>query len=89
MQSEELFGIGVDADGDGFVNELTRADITAATVFQATIPAPGRRISSDPEILEAIIMGEKRFRAIGCASCHLETLPLDNRGWILLGARTV
>jgi Di-haem oxidoreductase, putative peroxidase len=82
MQSEERFGIGADADGDGFVNELTRADITAATVFQATMPVPGRRISSDPETLEAIIMGEKRFRAIGCTSCHLETLPLDNRGWI-------
>ena len=82
MQSEERFGIGVDADGDGFVNELTRADITAATIFQATMPVPGRKISSDPEIHEAIIMGEKRFRAIGCTSCHLETLPLDNRGWI-------
>jgi hypothetical protein len=29
MQSEERFGLGVDADGDGVVNELTRADITA------------------------------------------------------------
>jgi hypothetical protein len=82
MQSEERFGIGVDADGDGFVNELTRADITATTVFQATMPVPGRMINTDPEIQEAVIMGEKKFRMIGCASCHLENLPLDNKGWI-------
>jgi hypothetical protein len=26
IQSEERFGLGVDEDGDGFANELTRAD---------------------------------------------------------------
>jgi cytochrome c peroxidase len=82
MQSEERFGIGVDADGDGVANELTRADITAATIFQATMPVPGRRISTDPEVHEAVIMGEKKFRSIGCATCHVESLPLDHNGWI-------
>ena len=57
MQAEERFGLGVDADGDGFVNELTRADISAATVFQATLPVPGRVISSDPTIRAAVING--------------------------------
>jgi cytochrome c peroxidase len=82
MQSEERFGIGVDADGDGFVNELTRADITAATLFQATLPVPGRKISTDSEVQEAVIMGEKKFQAIGCAACHIPRLPLDNKGWV-------
>jgi hypothetical protein len=40
IQSEERFGAGVDADGDGVVNELTRADVTAVTLFQATLPVP-------------------------------------------------
>lgn len=82
IQSEERFGIGVDADGDGFVNELTRADVTAATIFQATLAVPGRVINTDPEIQEAIMMGQKKFRAIGCASCHIESLTLDNKGWV-------
>jgi hypothetical protein len=82
MQSEERFGIGADPDGDGFVNELTRADVTAATIFQITLPVPGRVISSDPEVRNAIGNGAKKFGEIVCANCHLPTLPLDNRGWI-------
>ena len=33
IQPEERFGSGVDEDGDGFVNELTTADVTAATIY--------------------------------------------------------
>jgi hypothetical protein len=82
IQSEERFGIGVDADGDGFVNELTRADVTAVTIFQATLAVPGRMISSDPEVRVAIVNGEQRFQQIGCTSCHVQSLPLNNQGWI-------
>ena len=82
MQSEERFGIGVDADGDGFVNELTRADITAATLFQATLPVPGQVISDDPDVTRAVANGEKQFSQIGCGACHIPKLPLDKQGWI-------
>lgn len=82
IQSEERFGIGADPDGDGFVNELTRADVTAATIFQITLPVPGRVIPSDPEIRHAIRNGEKKFDEIGCSHCHLSSLPLDKQGWM-------
>jgi Di-haem oxidoreductase, putative peroxidase len=82
IQSEERFGTDVDADGDGFVNELTRADVTAVTIFQATLPVPGRVISRDPEIREAVRLGELRFNQVGCATCHIASLPLGNQGWI-------
>ena len=82
IQSEERFGVGADPDGDGFVNELTRADITAATIFQVTLPVPGRVIPSDPEIRNAIRNGAKKFDEIGCSNCHLPSLPLDKQGWI-------
>ncbi len=82
MQSEERFGIGVDEDGDGFMNELTRADITAATIYQATLPVPGRVISDDPEVERAMQIGEQRFRQIGCSLCHVPRLPLLAKGWM-------
>jgi hypothetical protein len=82
IQSEERFGLGVDADGDGFVNELTRADVTAATVFQATLPVPGQVILDDPEVRAAVKNGKRRFVEIGCGVCHIPALPLDRNGWI-------
>ncbi len=82
MQSVERFGDGVDADGDGFVNELTGADITAAALFQATLPVPGQVIPPDQATRDAIRVGERLFGRIGCSGCHVPALPLDKRGWI-------
>ena len=59
MQSTERFGRGTDPDGDRVVNELTRADITAAVMFQATMAVPGRVIASDPQIARAVTAGER------------------------------
>ena len=82
MQATERFGIGSDPDGDGVVNELTSADITACAIFQATLPVPGRVISQSPEIQSAAREGERLFQRIGCASCHVPALPLDQQGWV-------
>src|SRR6516165_7286047 len=41
MQSEERFGLNADPDGDGVVNEMTTADLTAVSLFQATMSVPG------------------------------------------------
>ncbi len=82
MQSTERFGEDTDPDGDGVTNELTRADITAVTLFQAAMAVPGRVIPNDPEIERAVLHGEQIFERIGCASCHIPKLPLDNKGWV-------
>jgi hypothetical protein len=90
MQAEERFGLNADPDGDGFTNELTVADLTAVSVFQATLSVPGRVIPNDPAVEHANLVGETVFNQIGCATCHA-TLPLtaDNNpglpgrpGWI-------
>jgi hypothetical protein len=81
MQTTERFGDGVDADEDGFVDELTRADVTAVSVWQATLQVPGRVIPSDREIERAVWNGEQKFEAIGCSNCHVSALPLDDNGW--------
>lgn len=82
MQSSERFGKDVDEDQDGFANELTRGDITAVSLYQAVMSVPGQVIPNHPKIEKAILKGEQLFTSIGCATCHLPTLPLDNQGWI-------
>jgi Di-haem oxidoreductase, putative peroxidase len=90
MQSEERFGLGTDPDGDGFTNELTVADLTAVSIFQATLAVPGRMIPNNPFVERANLVGEALFNQIGCATCHA-TLPLTEEsnpgqsgqpGWI-------
>jgi len=81
IQSTERFGVDTDPDGDGFTNELTRADVTAVSVFQAALQVPGRVISRNPEIEHAVFDGERIFERIGCASCHIPRLPPDKKGW--------
>lgn len=82
IQSTERFGLGTDTDGDGFANEITRADVTAAAVYQAGIQVPGRVIPRDPEVERAVLLGERVFEQIGCAVCHVPRLPLVNQGWL-------
>ncbi len=82
IQSSERFGVGTDPDGDGVTNELTRADVTAVTIFQATLPVPGRVIPRDPEVEQAMLAGETAFLNIGCGRCHVPALSIDRRAWI-------
>lgn len=82
IQPTERFSLSTDPDGDGFVNELTRADVTAATLFQATLAVPGRVIPNDPDIEQAVVVGEQRFADIGCTGCHVPSLPLRNQEWV-------
>jgi len=84
IQSTERFGIGTDPDGDGVINEMSRADVTAATIWQATLQVPGRVIPRDPVIERAVANGEAVFEKVGCATCHVPRLPLDRQGWIFV-----
>src|SRR5262249_9586408 len=90
MQAEERFGLNADPDGDDFVNELTTADLTAISMFQATMAVPGRVIPNDRAVERANLLGEAIFHKVGCASCHA-TLSLTSNnnpglpgkpGWI-------
>jgi mono/diheme cytochrome c family protein len=78
IQTTERFGIDTDPDGDGVMNEMTRADVTAASIWQAALPLPGRVIPRHPQIEAAIGTGEMLFTQIGCAECHIPELPLQS-----------
>ena len=77
MQSTERFGIDSDPDGDGVKNELLDGDVTALTLFQATLPVPGRVLPGERGAArEAATRGEAQFTSIGCASCHTPELQI-------------
>lgn len=61
---------------------MTRADVTAVSLYQAALPVPGRVIPRDSVIEKAVADGEKNFTQIGCARCHIPALTLDKQGWL-------
>lgn len=80
IQTVERFGLGVDADGDGVVNELTVGDVTAATIYQAALNAPQQVMPrGDREHIRVIRHGEEVFHNIGCTTCHVSQFVLASR----------
>ena len=76
MQASEQFGDAEDRDADGVSDELTRGDLTALALFQATLPAP-RAIPPEREAnRQAAARGRALFSAIECSACHVPELPL-------------
>ena len=79
LQSQELFGIDTDPDGDGVKNELTVGDITAIVLFQAQLGTPGRKLPEDPVRRKGAEDGEELFNKIGCSECHVPEMKLKTR----------
>jgi cytochrome c peroxidase len=81
IQASERYGARYtgtdDFDDDGVANEASPGDITAAVVFQATLPPPGQVLPSDDERREAVAAGSELFDQVGCAECHVPALPLE------------
>jgi hypothetical protein len=82
MQSVETFGVArtgtPDFDRDGVSDELTVGDITAASIFQAALSVPGRVFPASAQRRRAMDEGELTFSRIGCATCHIPSLPLNS-----------
>ncbi len=55
-----------DPDRDGCCEELTEGDLDLAEWYLLNHPAPGRG-----EITPDVTRGEKLFKSIGCAACHV------------------
>ena len=65
-------------DGDGHDHEATRGDITALVIWQAAQPVPVQIIPADPVAAQAVRKGTKTFEEIGCATCHIPRLIIDD-----------
>ena len=78
MQAVERFGDGEDPDADGVREEITRGDVTALVMFMATFPPPGRVMPTHPEARAAAEHGKELFGTVGCATCHIPELRLND-----------
>ena len=87
MQPVEFVGDGVDGDFDGVVDEMTIGDQTALAVYLSAQARPTTKVElaahglipalSNGE-LNSISHGAVVFVQVGCATCHVPALPLDN-----------
>jgi hypothetical protein len=88
MQAVEFFSSDTtDGDGDGISGELTVGDITAMAVYNQAQPRPTTKIElaalglipalAQSEI-DAINRGSTQFDALGCNSCHVRQLTVND-----------
>jgi hypothetical protein len=94
MQAVELTGVGVDGDGDGVVNELGFGDITAMAAYMSTqvrpmttlelnalnllVDANGAVVPLTQPQIDSITRGQAVFTQVGCATCHVPQMVLNN-----------
>lgn len=82
MQAEERYGMKEtgtrDFDQDFVIDELTVGDITALIVYQAVLAPPQQVVPEAIEFKAAVERGETLFTEIGCASCHVTEMVLNN-----------
>jgi cytochrome c peroxidase len=81
MQTLERFGWertgSRDFDEDGIRVELTEGQLSALTLFQASLRAPALSPSKKASNAAALQKGAMIFRGVGCAQCHIPELPLQ------------
>lgn len=93
MQSEHLViegdaervgeGQGDDPDGDGVGQEINEGQVTALALFVALQELPQEQPPEDPWLVTLWARGRLDFEALGCASCHVPELPLDDSRFVL------
>ncbi len=65
-------------EGEAKEGELTSADLTALVLWQATRPVPRQVEPKDAQRAADARQGQAVFHQIGCASCHVPVLPLND-----------
>ena len=85
LQGVELVG-DADGDFDGVTSELSVGDVTALTIYMAALERPTNTIElADLGLVElptadrvAIVAGAEHFETIGCNSCHVQQMELND-----------
>jgi CxxC motif-containing protein (DUF1111 family) len=67
---------GDDPDGDGVTGEISEGQVTALTLYVAMQELPQIVAPTDPTMVLMWADGRERFATLGCAACHVPSLPL-------------
>jgi hypothetical protein len=67
-----------DVDKDGVSLEIDSGMLTTVVGYLAQLEAPIMRPPRDAGLLDAFAAGRSHFDAIGCSSCHVPTLELND-----------
>src|SRR5271166_3826945 len=82
MEAVERFGVRWTGSHDfaesGVADAVTAGDVSALVAFQATLPPPTVKSDLPDDWRIAAKQGAANFEELGCASCHVETLPLKS-----------
>jgi Di-haem oxidoreductase, putative peroxidase len=82
MEAMERFGVRWTGTHDfaesGVPDAITPGDVSALVAFQATLAPPTVKQDLPDDWRIAAEEGAKQFKTLGCASCHMTTLPLKS-----------
>lgn len=70
---------GADPDGDSIAEEIIEGQVTALVAFVAMLEVPQEEIpTGDPYFATLWARGRLDFDTLGCATCHVPALALDD-----------
>jgi len=72
-----------DPDGDGIEDELDDAQIAVMTMFAAMQDVPVDLPPVEPDLLLLYSRGRQDFTTLGCADCHVPSLPVEDGQYTL------
>jgi hypothetical protein len=82
MEAMERFGVrwtgSHDFSESGVPDAVTPGDISAMTLFQASLAPPTVKQDLPEDWRQAAAQGAKDFVTLGCSSCHIQQLPLKS-----------
>lgn len=76
---------GLDPDGDGVASEITEGQVTALTLFLAMQEAPQETPPEQSGFVPLLAEGIGLFQSLGCAKCHVPSLPVKGPVFALEG----
>jgi hypothetical protein len=83
---EDRMGVegGVDPDGDRIADEIVEGQVTALVAFLAMLEVPQEEVpGGDPYFATLWARGRLDFDTLGCATCHVPSLAMDDTAYAL------